>query len=104
MLLGFLTVYYSTLIIEIGRVIESINGDLKGEVFDNMVVGGNDYRCYPVPNRDFIPLVETKLNEVILSTKASRASIFVIHDVPSDDYLQGCISRVYEYEVKDFFR
>lgn len=102
MLLGFLTVYYSTLIIEIGRVIESINGDLKGEVFDNMVVGGNDYRCYPVPNRDFIPLVETKLNEVILSTKASRASIFVIHDVPSDDYLQGCISRVYEYEVKGF--
>lgn len=102
LLLGFLTVYYSTLIIEIGHVIESINGDLKGEVFDNMVVGGNDYRCYPVPNREFIPLVETKLNEIILSTKSNRASIFVIHDVPSDDYLQGCISRVYEYEAKGF--
>lgn len=102
LLLGFLTAYYSTLIIEIGHVIESINGDLKGEVFDNMVVGGNDYRCYPVPNREFIPLVETKLNEIILSTKSNRASIFVIHDVPSDDYLQGCISRVYEYEAKGF--
>ena len=102
LMLGFLSTYYATLVLEVGRVVDSINGDLKGEVFDGMVVGGNEYKSYPVPNREFIPLVETKLNEILMATRASRASVFVFHDFIGDDYCQGCISRIYEYEVKGY--
>lgn len=102
LVLNFLSTYYTTLIVETGRVVDSINGDLKGEIFDGMIVGGNEYKSYPVPNREYIPLVETKLNEILMISRASRASIFIFHDFIGDDYLQGCISRIYEYEVKGF--
>lgn len=102
LLLGFLDIYYSTLILETNHVIQSINGDLRGEIFDGMVVGGNDYRCYPVPSRDYIPLVETKLHEILIATKASRASIFVLHDFVGDDHGLGYFSKIYEYELRGY--
>lgn len=98
LILGTLSQYYSTLVLEMRDVIQSINGDLKGQVYKNMIIGGNDYRCYPVPNRDYIPLVEKRLRDLCLVTKSSRSAVYVIHDFVGDDYLQGYFSKIYEYE------
>lgn len=102
LVLGCLTQYYTTIVVDMKDVIQSINGDLKGQVYKDMIIGGNDYRCYPVPNREYIPLVEKKLQELCLATQASRSSIYVIHDFVGDDYLQGYFSKIYEYDSSGF--
>ena len=102
LVLGFLNQYYATLVVDMKDVIQSINGDLKGQIYKDMVIGGNDYRCYPVPNREYIPLVEKKLQELCLLTHANRSSVYIIHDFVGDDYLQGYFSKIYEYEATGY--
>lgn len=101
-MLGLISQYYTTIILRMRDVIQSINGDLKGLVYRGHVVGGNDYRCYPVPSREYIPIVEKRLQELSLSTRSKRVAIYVLHDFVGDDYLRGYFSKIYEYEAVGF--
>lgn len=100
--LGKLLNYYSSMLIDMQLVVHSINGDLKGQVYKDKIIGGNDYRIYPVPSKQFVPLVEEKLKEVASLLGCSRASIYVFHDVQGDDFSQGLFSRIYSYEVEGY--
>lgn len=97
LILGNLDIYYTAIVVNTKDLIESINGDLKGIVYKNHVIGGNDYRCYPVPSRDYIPIVENKLKEISAFSKAKRVSIYYIHDFIGDDILYGHFSKLYEF-------
>ena len=98
LVLGNLSSYYSSLLMYMKDVIICINGDLKGQVYKGKVVGGNNYKTYPVPDRSFIPLVERKLETLTLQMKASRTSVCVFHDMDQDDYFNGFFSKIYEFE------
>lgn len=102
LVLGCLNQYYTTIILRTKDVIQSINGDLKGLIYKGLVIGGNDYKYYPVPCREYIPIVEKKLQEVSLATKAKRVGIYTFHDFVGDDYLQGHFSKLYEYDASGF--
>ena len=101
-ILSCLSQYYITLVLRMKDVIQSINGDLKGLVYKGQVVGGNNYKLYPVPSREYIPIVQKRLQELSIVSKAKRVSIYVLHDYVGDDYLQGCFSKTYEYESSGF--
>lgn len=101
-ILGCLSQYYMTLVIQMKEVIQSINGDLKGLVYKGQVVGGNNYKYYPVPTKEYISIVEKRLQEISLTTRAKRVSIYLFHDYVGDDYLQGNFSKLYEYESLGF--
>ena len=97
LILGNLNLYYTSIVVNTKDLIESINGDLKGIPYKGFIIGGNDYRCYPVPSRDYIPIVELKLKELSAISKAKRVSIYYIHDFVGDDLLYGSFSKLYEY-------
>ena len=98
-LLGNFSTYLTTMLAEMNYVIQSINGDLKGIHYKHYIIGGNDYRCYPVPCRDYIPYVEDNLAKLSGLTKANRCCVSVFHDVADDDYTRGCFSKIYEYHT-----
>lgn len=101
-ILGCLSQYYMTLVIQMKEVLQSINGDLKGLVYKGQVIGGNNYKYYPVPTTEYISIVEKRLQEISLVTRAKRVSIYLLHDYVGDDYLQGNFSKLYEYESMGF--
>jgi len=90
-------VYINAAYTNMESVIDSINGDLKGTSFKRWIIGGNEYKCYPVPDKNYIALAKTQLRQLSLLTRASRCSVFVFHEYDKDNYLQGYFSELYEY-------
>ena len=102
MALGNLSSYFSTLLLDMKDVITCINGDLRGQIYNGKIVGGNNYKIYPVPDRSYIPRVEQKLEALCLQLNGCRSSVCVFHDVNKDDYFDGLFSKIYEYENLGF--
>lgn len=102
MVLGNLSSYFSTILSDMVTVISSINGDLNGLCYKGKVIGGKNFKTYPVPDKAYIPLVREKLKEITELLKASRTSICVFHDVEPTNFINGSFSKIYEYESYGF--
>lgn len=97
LVLGSLNTYYGTLLTDLPRTVQALNGDLRGCVFDGEVIGGADtVRCYLPPNLSYKTPALNRLNELIHSSKCARACVFVFHDYIEENILDGKVSAVYE--------
>ncbi len=100
-ILDNLHVYYSAILSDMLKTIESINGDLKGQIYKGIVIGGNEYKKYPIPDKNYVPIVESRLRELLLLTKADKAAINIFHDINGDDYINCLTSRIYFCSLTD---
>lgn len=97
LVLGSLNTYYGTLLTDLPRTVQALNGDLRGYEFDGELIGGADAsRCYLPPNCSYTLPATNRLNDLIHISKCSRACVFVFHDYIEDNILDGKTSLVYE--------
>lgn len=97
LVLGSLDTYYGTLLTDLPRTVQALNGDLRGYEFDGELIGGADAtRCYLPPNCSYNLPATNRLTELIHSSKCSRAGVYVFHDYVENNILDGKVSLVYE--------
>ena len=96
-ILDYLACYYDLLITDMPKTVLSINGDLRGLVYKDYVIGAIDGKTkrYLPPDITYTPKVEILLEDLIHKCKASRARVLVFHDFKTSPY-DGMFSVVYE--------
>lgn len=73
----------------------SLNGDLNGIVYKGVIIGKhNPY--YAITNPVSKEVIESKLEEILVKSRSSRAAIFLFHDYKDSDVFSGKFSIIYE--------
>lgn len=95
--LNYLSTYYDLLITDMPKTVLSLNGDLRGLVYKNFVLGAIDgiTKKYLPPDISYTPKVEIILEDLIHRCKASRARVIAFHDYKKTVF-DGMFSVVYE--------
>lgn len=105
-LLNDMDAYYSTLLFDLPKTIQVLNGDLNGirvKLRDGSEVtigGGNPTKFLP-PSLTFVTFAENRLTEVLNKCRAARVLLYAFHNIPctgdcKTDILDSQYSAVYE--------
>ena len=89
---GFLNISFNS----IADSINSINGDLKGEEYHGHILGRNHKDILKPPSTQNNMAALEKLNDILKTFNASRATISKLYNMKDDDITSGQHSCIYE--------
>ena len=73
----------------------SLNGDLNGIIYKGVIIGATS-AMYAIETPVCQDIIEEKLEELLVKTHSSRASVFLFHDFPGTNPFDGKYSCIYE--------
>ena len=89
---GYLNISFNS----IAESINSINGDLKGEEYHGHILGRNHKGILKPPSTQNNMAAIEKLNDILKTFNASRATISKLYNMKDDDITSGQHSCIYE--------